>query len=148
MKFIIKTLILLGFVLMISNGLIFQSCNKKDAYPNIPNVYVNLYLDLTSTQYVELNSVGGYVYLTGGHRGILVYRISVEDFIAFERTCPYDPDKDCARIEVEPSGLTTVDSCCLSRFLILDGSVLRGPSTLPLKQYRTSFDGSILRIYN
>ena len=148
MKPILNKGLWIALGLFLSLILIIQSCKKNESHPNIPNVYVNLYLDINSTQYIELNSVGGYVYLTGGYRGILVYRVSVEDFIAFERTCPYDPDKDCARIEMEPSGLTTVDSCCMSRYLILDGSVLRGPSTIPLKQYRTSFDGNILHIYN
>ncbi len=142
-----KRLLLFTLTLSLTALLIF-SCRKKNEYPLIPNVYVNLYIDINSALYNDLNSVGGYLYLTGGNRGILVYRNSIDEFKAFERTCPYDPDKDCARIEVDLSGLFAIDSCCFSKFLLLDGSVHNGPSTLPLKQYRTTFDGDFLHIFN
>jgi len=129
-------------------GLLLFSFCKKEEHPTIPNVYVDFYVDVSSTIYIELNTIGGWVYLTGGYKGILVYRNSVEDFVAFERTCPYDPDDDDAIIEVESSGLTVIDSCCMSRYLIIDGSVVNGPSTIPLKQYRTTFDGNMLHVFN
>ena len=127
--------------------ILFFSC-RKDPYPLIPNVYVNLHINVNSALYNDLNSVGGYIYLTGGNKGIIVYRNSIDEFKAFERTCPYDPDAETARIVVDQSRLFAVDSTCTSEFLLLDGSVHNGPSTLPLKQYKTSFDGEILHIYN
>ncbi|MCF8297746.1 MAG: hypothetical protein K9J13_09410 [Saprospiraceae bacterium] len=141
-----KKLLLFSITISFTALLIF-GCKKKEAYPLIPNVYVNLYIDINSALYSELQHDGGYMYFTGGNRGILVYR-TIDEFKAYERTCPYDPDKDCARIEVDQSGLFAVDSCCMSKFLLLDGSVHSGPSTLPLKQYRTDFDGDFLHIYN
>jgi hypothetical protein len=125
----------------------FDSC-KKDQYSEIPNVYVNLTLDISSTMYIELSTVGGYVNLTGGYRGITVYRSSQYDFVAFERCCPYDPDVDSARVVVDLSGLTLTDAACGSTYLILDGSVVSGPATMPLKQYHTDFNGDDLHIYN
>lgn len=125
----------------------FGGCKKED-YAEIPNVYVNLYLDISSTLYIELASVGGYVNITGGYKGITVYRASTDQFMAYERCCPYDADVSSARIEVDPSGLTLTDSTCGSTFLILDGSPVSGPATMPLKQYRTDFDGDNLHIYN
>jgi nitrite reductase/ring-hydroxylating ferredoxin subunit len=127
--------------------LISFQCKEKE-HPYVPNAYVNLRLNLTSTEYVELNSVGGWVYLTGGYRGLIVYRLSSEEFVAFDRGCPYDPYADCARIEMEESGLTTIDRCCGSKFLIIDGSVLKGPANSPLKRYNTAFDGDFLYITN
>jgi hypothetical protein len=121
---------------------------KKDSYSEIPNVYVNLNLDITSTLYIELTHVGGWVNLTGGYRGITVYRLSDAEFMAFERCCPYDPNVEGARVAVDTSGLTLTDAVCTSRFLIIDGSVVKGPATMPLKQYRTEFDGDNLHIYN
>lgn len=129
-------------------ALIFACSCKKDQYAEIPNVYVNLYLNINSTLYIELNNVGGWVNLTGGYRGILVYRESTDIFKAYERACPYDPDESGAIIVVDASGLTMSDATCGSQYLILDGSVVSGPATLPLKQYRTDFDGSTLHIYN
>jgi hypothetical protein len=121
---------------------------KKDYYKEIPSVYVDVYLDISSTLYIELSTVGGYVNLTGGYRGITVYRGSIDEFVAFERCCPYDPEVDSARVKVDTSGLTLSDAACGSTYLILDGSVVDGPATMPLKQYRTYFDGDILHITN
>jgi nitrite reductase/ring-hydroxylating ferredoxin subunit len=111
---------------------------------------VDIYIKPNSTEYLELNPVGGWVYLTAQYpsRGILVYRISMDEFMAYERTCPHDPDKDCARIQVESSGTTAVDSCCMSRYIMHDGSPFQGPSKRPLKQYRTNYDGITLHIFN
>lgn len=136
------------FTILLLIWILPQSSCQKEAYPDIPNVYVNMYLDISSTLYVELATVGGYVYLTGGYRGILVYRASTEQFMAYERCCPYDADQNSAVITVDPSGLTMTDSTCMSTYLILDGSVVSGPATLPLKQYNTSFNGDDLHIFN
>lgn len=128
--------------------LILLSIGCGQAYEGIPEVDVSISIDVTSSTYSDLSYVGGYAYLTGGYKGILVYRHSLEEFVAFERTCPYDPSVTTARIEVEESGLILVDSTCGSRFLIIDGSVYEGPCTRSLKQYSTAFDGIYLRIWN
>lgn len=123
------------------------SCDTDDD-DLIPYVYVDFTIDILSTFYTELSSVGGYVYVTGGYKGILIYRLSMDEFLAFDRCCSYEPLVPCERIEMEPSGLTMIDSCCGSRFLILDGSPIEGPATKPLRPYRTFFDGRYLRVMN
>lgn len=123
------------------------SCKKHDD-KMIPYVQVDFTIDIWSTFYNELNSVGGYVYLTGGFKGILIYRLNMDEFLAYDRCCSYNPPDPCERIEMEPSGLSMIDSCCGSRFLILDGSPIQGPATKPLRPYMTFFDGRYLRVYN
>ncbi|MDP4265878.1 MAG: hypothetical protein Q8880_00410 [Bacteroidota bacterium] len=122
-----------------------NSCKKSDEV--VPNVSVDIYMNISSTQFTKLAAIGGWEYITGGVKGIIVYRKSQDEFIALERNCTYKPSNGC-RIQVEKSGVTAIDSCCMSKFLILDGSVLHSPATTPLKQYRTSFDGTTLHIYN
>jgi len=61
MKKITAFALLIVFVIAIQGS----SC-KKEAYANIPNVYVNINLDISSTFYIELNNVGGWVNITGG----------------------------------------------------------------------------------
>ena len=123
-----------------------NSCNKNsDDY--IPNVAVDIYMNISSTQYTRLATVGGWEYITGGVKGLIVYRKSTTEFVALERNCTYKPSQGC-RVQVESSGLTVIDSCCMSRFIIIDGSVVNKPATVPLKQYRTAFDGTYLHIYN
>ncbi len=124
------------------------SCEKVESHQSIPTVPVDLYLDINSTFYIELSTVGGWLYLTGGYKGILVYRLSPDEFVAYDRACPYDPSITNSIIELDNSNLICQDTVCGSKFLIIDGSVHEGPATLPMKYYRTSFDGSVLRIYN
>lgn len=137
-KFVLLLFIIFSFLLL--------SCKDKESY--VPYADVNIYINVNSTQYIGLNSVGGWVYLTGGYRGIIVYRLSPEEFVAFERTCPYDPEISTARVQVENSGLTAIDSTCGSRFILIDGSVYSPPATTSLKSYRTSFNGEVLHIFN
>ncbi|MFZ4704647.1 MAG: hypothetical protein ACOYMF_01440 [Bacteroidales bacterium] len=121
------------------------SCRKDKQSPAIPYVYVNITLLPESIDYLP---VSGWYYVSGGYRGLIVYRMTEGEFMAYERTCPYDPDKASARVQVELSGIIAVDSACGSRFVLTDGSPIKGPSGLPLQQYHTSFDGNQLRIYN
>jgi nitrite reductase/ring-hydroxylating ferredoxin subunit len=135
--------------------LFFLTACQKEAYTPLPHVDVNIQVFPNSTQYLDLNATGGFVYLTANFpsRGIIVYRIAPSDFIAFERTCPHDPNaccegSQCSRLVVEDSRLTIMDPCCKSVYLILDGSNISGPSQYPLKQYHTTYDGVTLRIFD
>lgn len=128
---------------------------QKEAYTPLPFVEVNIQIFPNSPQYFNLNSNGGFEYLLANppSRGIIVYRTLPNEFIAFERTCPHDPDaccsgSECARLVVDESRLTISDSCCGSIYLILDGSNISGPSQYRLKQYHTSYDGTTLRIFD
>ncbi|HHZ63903.1 MAG TPA: hypothetical protein EYN38_03225 [Flavobacteriales bacterium] len=131
----------LAGLLIITNG-----CKKDEDV--VPSVEVNIYIYTTDAEFADLNAVGGWIYLTGGAQGIVVYRLSQDEFMAYDRNCTYQPNESGAIIEVEPSGITAVDNSCGSKFLLTDGSVLEGPAPDILKRYQTSFDGNLLRIYN
>jgi nitrite reductase/ring-hydroxylating ferredoxin subunit len=138
-----------GFLLfLIVFVLILPQCKKESQQNEIPTVAVNIALDPNSTEYLELNTVNGWVYLTGGYEGIIVFRSSTNGFMAYERACPYDWSKSTARLVVESSGITTVCPSCNSKFLLLNGSPYSGPSSYPMKQYETSYNGGILYIFN
>ncbi len=136
----------LVFLIFIFSGSVFNSCTK-DENQTIPYVYVNFYIQPNSTLYQKLNVIGGWEYLTGGYNGIVVYRLNQDEFMAFDRACPYDYMNGC-RIQVESSFTTAIDSCCKSRFILTDGSPFSGPAHVSLKQYRTSYDGNNLHISN
>lgn len=140
-KQVLKILLLFVFITLST------SC-ERDRDDLIPYASVDFIIDINSTFYNELASVGGYVYVTGGYKGILLYRLSMDDFLAFERSCTFKPLDPCERIVMEESRLSMKDSCCGSRFLILDGSVIEGPATRMLTQYFTSFNGQYLRVFN
>lgn len=133
--------LLLGFTFVVF------SC-KKDREDEIPNVGVYFTIDLNDAPYAPLNAVGGSVNVTGGVRGIVIYRKSQEEYNAFDRNCSYEPLNDCARIETDSTLNTATDPCCGSRFQLTDGFPFKGPAVRPLKAYKTNLDGSKLTVAN
>jgi nitrite reductase/ring-hydroxylating ferredoxin subunit len=128
--------------------LLLLGCSKEENPNDIPVVAVNFVVNPNSTEYLELNAVNGWVTVTGGYRGIIIFRKSLNEFAAFERACPYDWQQSDARIEVESSGITAICPHCSSKFILLDGSPFNGPSPYPLKPYLASYDGTLLFISN
>jgi len=123
------------------------SCSK-DNNSNIPLVNVNFTINVNNPAYVNVTVPGGWMYINGGSRGIILYRYSNDEFRAFDRHCTWDVTSSCGLVSVDNTNITGFDDCCGSKFLIIDGSITQGPANLPLKQYTTSFDGSVLRITN
>ena len=132
-------------------------CNACVEYihETIPYVKVDFTISIGDPNYYMLNHDGGHVYLTGGVNGIIVYRLGIEYpiFKAYDRACPYDWEKQDSWLWYDPASLTIYDTCCGARFNIIDGTVVKFPDNgtnraLPLKYYRATFDGRVLRIKN
>lgn len=124
-----------------------QGC-KKSERGGVPLVNVDISINVNNPSYANIQVPGGWVYLTGGSLGLVVYRSSTDAFVAMDRHCPYQPENRC-RVFVDDSELILRDSlCCHSGFLLADGSLVQGPSALSLQRYNTSFNGTTLRIYN
>jgi nitrite reductase/ring-hydroxylating ferredoxin subunit len=123
------------------------SC-ERDRRGGVPIVPVDISININNPAYAALAVPNGWLYLTGGSLGLIVYRRSANEFVALDRHCPYRPE-DLCRVQVDESEVIARDStCCGSAFLITDGSVTQGPSALSLQRYNTSFNGTVLRIYN
>jgi hypothetical protein len=132
--------------LLISAILVF-GCKKST--DQIAPANVDFYVYLNQPDFQTLNTVGNYVYVTGGVKGIIVYHKTIDEFAAYERSCPYDPNVSAAIVQVDSTGLGLIDYNCGSRYNILDGSIVNGPSGYPLRQYYCEFDGiSSLHIHN
>ncbi len=138
-----KFVLLGGFIFI---TFLYFSC-KKDNTNDIAQNYVDFNLYVNEPSNIALNAVGGWEYVNAGTKGIIIYRRSQTEFTALERNCTFDPNASCSIVQVL-SGISAIDSCCNSRFSIYDGSVINGPATQPLYQYKTFFDGVILRVYN
>ncbi len=126
--------------------IVLFSC--KNQYEGIPNINVNLYINIQNPQYQNLSGMGSWAYVEGGSKGIIVFNLDNDNFLAYERHCPYDPQNSCSKISVDETNLFAVDTCCSSKYQLIDGSVIDGPGSLPLKGYNTSFDGNIIHIWN
>jgi hypothetical protein len=121
--------------------------------PGIPRIPVEVSLYVFDPQFVDLQGVGGYAVIPGGSKGILVYRVSMDQFNAYELHCPGNHTGDCGKVSLESNGfyLTDVDcpnNGCGSRFNIITGGRESGTSQYPLVRYNTAFDGVVLRVFD
>lgn len=144
------------FWIILTTAFMLDGCKKEEQNPNIPNVFINITIDPNSTIYQELNTAGGWLYLTSTSpsRGIIVYRIDQTQFVAYDRMPPNDPDKccdddgNCSRLVVGDYYPFAKDECNNISYLLLNGSIFEGEGKYPLIQYNTSYNGQLLRIFN
>ncbi len=127
--------------------LLIQACKKDERESSVASEPVDFYLYLNEPANVDLNAIGGWKYLNAGTKGIIIYRVSTDDFTALERNCPYDPDKNCSLIEVTSVPIA-VDSCCGSKFSIVDGALINGPASQPMYRYQVVKNGDVLHVYH
>ena len=128
---------------------------RADPQPQFPYGIVNLSFDLTNQQYRALRTDGGAVVFApkgpdgpAGVKGVIVVRQNAQNYLAFERNCPYQPYDACALVSLDRSSrLFLRDSCCNSQF-DLRGQVTGGPALRPLVQYSVSLQGTQLTVVN
>lgn len=106
-------------------------------------------INLGLPSYAPLNSPGGFVYVNGGSRGIVIYR-NFDEFVALDRHSTYNSQDACAIVEINPSNtFELIDTCSGSTFSVLSGVVLSGPAQYGLKRYNSYWDGAYtVNIYN
>lgn len=126
---------------------LFSACENEE-YAEIPFQFVELEINLTNQDYLPLQQVNGYVELEDvGVRGIILYRESMNNILAFERNCTFEPRSECATVIVNESGLFMEDTCCGSHFDFM-GFPAQGPARVPLVQYSTTISNNFLYVRN
>lgn len=115
-----------------------------DPVPFIP--FVDIVINLNLPEFIALRSDGGFAQVSGGVRGIIVYRVNSTTYLAYERNCSFRPNEACATVNVHTSGLFMEDPCCGSSFNFSDGNPSGGPAWRPLVRYRTQLSGLTLTI--
>ena len=140
-----KNLIYILFLIAIATQL-FPGCESNRG-EIIPYVKVDIYKDI----YADLGTLGPLQSITipGGYKGIILFRDSENNYLAYDRTCTLWPEHDAA---VNPdNNIDGVFQCpeCESQYLILnDAQIIKGPAQYPLVPYNTVVTGSILHIFN
>lgn len=138
------------FLLFLVSILLFSATSCRRNSNLMPYVPVDIYLNISLPAYSNLNIIGGWVYVTGGNNGILVYRQTYDLIVAYERRCTHEVETACGAASVDSTGLTLECICDGSKYHIFDGSVIQGPAVYSLYQYRTTFDvnSNQVHIYN
>jgi len=137
-------------------SLLLQGCREYIENPNYPNAIINFTIYPNSIHEYELNTVSGYKYYTSDplstSRGVIVYRLSMDEFRAYDRLPPNYPnaccdgDGNCTRLVVDFPFV--VDNCNGIKYNIINGDIFEGDGIYPLIQYHTVFDGTALHVYN
>lgn len=150
------------FLILIILVILIDSC-KKSELDVIPSVLVDFTLDLNDPEFLSLAAITNYVLVdattnnngiySAGYdgNGIIVYRAGLDEFFAFDRTCPHDYALNGTSVAVDTVTNENFVICpiCDSKYILPSfGSPSEGPSKYPLKIYRTSFDGRFVRVYN
>lgn len=138
------------YFLILTMVLLLFACNKNRQHP-VPYFTFDANINLNLPAYNSLQGVGGWAYITGaGSKGIVVYRQSVNTFVAFDRHSPSEEGFDCETglVADEENFLILNDPCSSARFSLYDGSPIEG-SEWGLRSYLTQYDGAnTLRVYN
>ena len=126
--------------------IIIFSCGDSNDY--IRNVYVDVEIDLSLPEFSPLNTVGNSIFIEGGNKGIIIYRLSNYEYNIYDRNCSYEPNLECSYIDSINSTIAMC-GCCSSAFLLdQNGVAANSPAVLPLKQYNYSLNNTLLHIFN
>lgn len=146
-----------------------KGCKQYPQNPNRPVLPYPITIYPNSMQYYDLNFISGWAYITSDvestSRGIIVYRQSENEFLAFDRLPPNEPDA-CTDSQGNTTRLVVefpyvVDHCNNAYYNILNGQIIindnfdmvpsfptDGVVVYPLIQYHTNYDGVKLTISN
>jgi len=149
------------FLITVALAVILSSCNKKNDV--IPDTYVNFTLLLTDPEFVSLSGFGGSVTVdshtnnwgpgAAGYDGNgIIICSGVEEFYAYDRTCPHDyvVNSLSVKVNIDPSN-STIAICpkCGTKYgLTVGGTPTSGIGRYPLKNYKTSQQGNYVTVWN
>ena len=120
-------------------------CNDPQQF--IPYVPVDFSVNVNLPAYLDLSVPSGHVLVNGGSQGIILYRYTLDQFVALDRHSTFDIPANC-QVEVAEDGLLITDPCSNSEWLIIDGSVISGDAVYPLHHYATQWNDPVLRVFN
>lgn len=136
-----------------------QSCEKSLDNP-VPGTYVNVNINLNNfvlgvnESMILTNVMTGAQNLGYDNNGIIIFRNDLNEFSAYDRTCPYDIDRGksiAVNIDQSKSQFAVCPECQSVYQLFYSGFPSEGSvSPYPLKMYHTSFNTNTqnLHIFN
>ena len=77
---------------------VLNSC--RDNNNGIPLVNVDKEINITLPSYSSLAVVSGWAYVSGGSKGLIVYRKTLDEFVVFDRHSPYMVDDSGSNIVI------------------------------------------------
>lgn len=129
------------------------SCNSDDNLnrnnPYLIDPLVNLQLDLSLPQYNPLNFPGNSIIINEqGIKGIVVYNVDNNQYVALELTDPNHAPSDCSRMTIEGIEATCTCTDDDNKYNIITGQHLLEPNLYPMQRYSAVKSGNSINITN
>jgi len=131
-----------------------SGCSEDDTINNrnpfVPTYSFSYDINLDLPLYSDLNSTGNaqYIFASGvGTNGVIVFNKGLNDFVAYEASCPNQYLSECSRLEID--GTNVICPCDETTYNLFLGVPPTGSDLkYGLIPYRAQLNGRILRISN
>lgn len=126
-----------------------KSDDKQDRNPFLTDPAISLSLNLNLPEYNAIKFPGNYVVTGQGIKGIVVYCVSENQYLAFDLTDPNHAPNNCSRMELE--GVIATCNCPddNNKYFITSGQHTTDPSgKYPMQQYSARLSGNNVIISN
>ena len=149
---------------LITATMLFITACEGDKNEVIPDITVDFTVFASDPEFFDLfYAPGTSALLSSSHRhlglgtggfdgnGVIVYNTGISDFefSAFDRTCPHCYATESISTAVNTDGVTAVCPRCSTVYAFgASGMPQSGPGQYYLKNYRTAFSGSSVRVWN
>lgn len=131
------------------SSFLFLACSKDEwdnRNPYLPEIAVNLPINTNLPTYNKLNYPGNAVYISGyGINGVFVINTGT-GIRAFDATCANHAITSCSRLILD--GVEASCSCSDALVYNLFLGLPKTDAQFPLKEYRVTFSGSMITVYN
>ena len=132
---------------------VFISCNKNSVIRNpfLAELDFEFSININLPLYNNLKFTGGSVLINNfGHKGIILYNLNNNNYLAWEASCPNHKPNSCSKTEI--SGSLTVCGCENYQYSLATGQLIN-PSPNDTNQYAminygVRVSGNNLVIYN
>jgi len=128
---------------------VFYSCTEEEPVI-VPDVYVYFTINLDLPQFNHLKSINNAVKVNNegyNNNGVIVYRLSYDDYYAFDATCPQHVNVSTS-VTLDDSGSgggATCPHCSTTYSFFNYGQASNG---YPLKRYKVNLSGNLLTVSN
>ena len=135
----------------ISLIILFTACSGSDDAlrnnPNLPDLNFRFQLNLNFPEYNNLQFPGNsYATYNYGVKGIVIYNLNNEQYVAFELSDPNHPPSNCSGMIV--NGVIASCGCDDNEYNIITGEPSEGDGLYIMKPYQVRRSGNTLEIFN
>ena len=132
--------------------ILFVAVGCKNEQSPVPRGINPITLDLNLPIFSSFDITQS-IFITGGASGlgIVVYRMSQDEFRAYDRMCPSTSHSEWIKLLKSENSMIIMECPnCGSKFNLIDGSIIEGPAQFYMSEYQTYYykETNILVITN